>query len=148
MANGLLAIEKPDELPSDLRTRLETMEPHDVLKHIAVMRLTEEGFDLREIKTEQVVTLPFGQEFRVDVVGISKKKKVAVECGETEVRKVALLLLEFDMVYHLPYPKQKPIQMTWKEAKKIIESYLENYEYSAKHVIKVADAIRRWLESL
>jgi len=80
---------------------------HDLLKEIAKHYLRTFGFREDEIFTEYPVKIKgyYHDNVRVDVAGVNKKKKVAIECGNTPRRKLICLTLVFDEVYHLPYPR-------------------------------------------
>ena len=78
---------------------------HKDLKKLAHLILYKEGFDESEIQEEYVLDVPKSsrRNFRVDVVGLSKDKKIAVELGSTNPKKLTQLELFFDKVIHIPY---------------------------------------------
>ncbi|MHA1973252.1 MAG: hypothetical protein ACTSW1_09675 [Candidatus Hodarchaeales archaeon] len=82
---------------------------HKDLKKLAHLVLYREGFDETEIQEEYVLD-ESPKRFRVDVVGIrdncfnkDDNKKVAVELGTTNPKKLIQLELFFDKVIHIPY---------------------------------------------
>jgi len=78
---------------------------HKDLKKLAHIILYKEGFNETEIYDEYVLDVPKStkRNFRVDVVGLSKNKKIAVELGTTNSKKLTQLELFFDKVIHIPY---------------------------------------------
>lgn len=101
----------------------ESLEKHNRLKAKAAKTLVEKGFKQKEVKQEFTVYVPVSEDekkiimkkieelekklrprrFRVDVVGISSSRKVAVECGYTDSEKLEKLKEVFDEVYVLEY---------------------------------------------
>ena len=78
---------------------------HKDLKKLAHIILYKKGFNETEIHEEYVLDLLQSTKrcFRVDVVGISKDKKIAIELGTTNPKKLTQLELFFDKVIHIPY---------------------------------------------
>lgn len=95
---------KPPEL--ETKKSLTESEKHYTLKKVAKQLLLEKGFKEKEIHDEYV----YGH-YKIDVVALSKDKRVAIECGDTNKAKLMELFFEFDEVYHLPYPDKEPIQI-------------------------------------
>jgi len=75
---------------------------HDKLKKWAKDILLKRGFAETEIFEEYQIKSNSGKYF-IDVVGISVNKKVAIECGLTELDKIDCLKSVFDDVIVLPY---------------------------------------------
>ena len=77
---------------------------HTALKEVARKVLANMGYTPDEIKEEYSVGgYDFRKSFRVDVVGLKKDKRVAIECGATPGEKIAALKMYFDEVIVLPY---------------------------------------------
>lgn len=66
---------------------------HNELKQYAKIYLLNRGFKPEEIHEEHPIS-----KYKVDVVGINNSSKIAVECGNTEGKKVAVLSELFDEV--------------------------------------------------
>jgi len=79
---------------------------HNLLKEIAKHYLRTFGFKENEIFTEYKVKIKnySSPTVRVDVVGINRKKKIAIECGNVSRRKLRCLIEVFDKVYWIDYP--------------------------------------------
>ena len=73
---------------------------HNLLKEIAKHYLRTFGFKENEIFTEYKVKIKnySSPTVRVDVVGINRKKKIAIECGSVNYSKMKALSKIFDKV--------------------------------------------------
>jgi len=111
-----------ESLNKELR-EMKLRNPHKFLKNFAAAHLINMGFKWNEIHEEYYVS-SYLYQARVDVVGISNKKKVAIECGKTTKDRI-LLHLFFDEVYHLPYEREKPLQFTKEETQKAIDEHIQ-----------------------
>jgi hypothetical protein len=81
---------------------------HKHLKSIAKDFLRELGFAEEEIKEEYWLDAQGMRErVRVDVVGLSSSRKVAIECGQVSGQKMSWLNLFFDEVINLPYANDR-----------------------------------------
>lgn len=79
---------------------------HTALKETARVILKEMGFKRDEIFDEYEIGVKNGKgNFRVDVAGIKKNQRVAIECGNTPGEKIAALKMFFDEVIVLPFFK-------------------------------------------
>jgi len=74
---------------------------HKALKLLAKHFLREQGFN--EINEEYLI-----DQKRVDVVGISGDKIIAIECGGSLERKLRHIVGRVDKLYILPYGATKP----------------------------------------
>lgn len=85
---------------------------HRAYKRIAIDYLKELDFAPEEIQEEYTVEYPANGKMRyiVDVVGIKKTYRVAIECGQTELSKLTNLRKIFDNV-------------VWINAKFVIDQY-------------------------
>ena len=102
---------------------------HDIAKAAAISCLLDMGFSLKQIRTECRVFAPLNRRsFIVDVVGQSKNRKVAFECGRTEKSKLAFLCMLFDEVHHLPYKGQKSVQISIDQLKNFTQSYIADFQ--------------------
>ena len=89
-----------------IKRRMES-DTHYELKKKAVEILKEKyGFKDSEIRTEYPV-LYKGHHLIVDVVGVRKDFKVAVECGRAKRERIERLKMLFDEVLHIRYPPAK-----------------------------------------
>jgi len=87
---------------SSIAPKFDVKVYHEAIKEVAEDFLREQGFEDREIKHEYTVKTTEGKgRWRVDVVGIKKGYKVAVECGKYDARKILDLMKIFDEVYLL-----------------------------------------------
>ncbi len=80
-----------------------------LIKHIKLIEkgkdlLRKKGFKNKEIHTEYEVNLGNGRFQRIDVVGITKSNKVAIECGGVN-KNIEPLKKIFDEVIIIPYVK-------------------------------------------
>lgn len=78
---------------------------HKLLKKKGRKILKKMGFEESEIKEEYSIATGKRTWLRPDVVGISKEKRIAIECGELQKRRMDELSKHFDKVIHLPYIK-------------------------------------------
>lgn len=85
-----------------METQKETS-AHNALKKQAKILLLDMGYDSSEISEEYRLKVNGDKGFIIDVVGISKKGKTAIECGHTDAIKAASLSLFFDKVILLPF---------------------------------------------
>ena len=75
---------------------------HDQLKQLAKEYLLHQGFLPDQIFEEYFVNVGSVQ-FRIDVVGISDKDSIAIECGTTQPERLSTLKYFFNKVIHVPY---------------------------------------------
>lgn len=127
-------------LDKELKT-IQQKDPHKFLKLCAKAFLLDKGFNWSEIHEEHCIN-SLWYNARVDVVGISEKKKVAIECGNTTKDRI-LLYLFFDEVYHLPYEGKKSLQVPKKQAKKVINHHIERHFDIAKAYLEEARKFMR-----
>lgn len=104
---------------------------HDELRCRATKILRERGYGVPE-KEHSVGP---------DVVGKRGDEKVAVECGYVTKLKLLSLLLEFDQIYHCPYPSQKPIQLDYKSIKEFLENQLNVHALNLATVVEKINKI-------
>jgi len=100
-----------------IKRRMES-DTHYELKKRAVKILKEKyGFKDSEIRTEYPV-LYKGHHLIVDVVGVRKGFKVAIECGRVKQERIEKLRMLFDEVLHIGYsPAKFPKSVTMRVPK-------------------------------
>ena len=102
--------------------------PHILLKKIATKILLSEGFSFKEIFYEYHIHIGKRRWWKIDVVGISKHKKIFIECGSIQRKsKINKILNYCDKFIYIPYLNKcfgKPYQ--------IIELMSNNKEFSIK----------------
>lgn len=78
---------------------------HIELKKMAHLMLYEKGFKENQIKEEFKINIRNAKRkfLIVDVVGLKKENKIAIEVGNTPLNKLIQLELFFDEVVHIPY---------------------------------------------
>ncbi len=70
---------------------------HKKLKGYATQYLRDNGFKDNEIYEEyKLESSQMTQKLYIDIVGIRKDKKVAIECGRTSAKRLSQLSLFFD----------------------------------------------------
>lgn len=142
-------------------------EKHKDLKKLAHLILYKEGFKESEIQEEYYFRVPDSKKrFRIDVIGImdekwGEKKKIAVELGTTNPKKLAQLELFFDKVIHIPYgiegfngieleqimiykKENEKLQTEVKKLKDLIgekENAINSYEKSLEYENMASDAV-------
>lgn len=95
-------LEKLGIKKSNIVPEFEVKVHHEIIKEVAKDMLRKLGFEDKQIKEEYTVR-PSNKKWRwrIDVVGISKEHKTAVECGKYNPTKVLELMKIFDDVYLL-----------------------------------------------
>jgi hypothetical protein len=69
----------------------------------AIDWLRKEGFNDNQIYTEFSIQIGYRPR-RIDVVGISPQRKIAIECGTCSTSQLELIRPYFDDILHFPYP--------------------------------------------
>lgn len=108
---------------------------HDKLKKRGRDILRQMGFNDPQIFEEYHIARdnPIGG-LRIDVAGIQKGNKVAVECGNTLLEKVAWLRLYFDVIILLPYKSK--LRINGQHAPQFLEKIKLGSQSSASFRLK------------
>lgn len=89
---------------------------HIAYKRVAIDLLKERGFSPNEIHEEHSVKYKVDghMSYKIDVVGIRENRKVAIECGKTELSKLMNLRKIFDEVIVVGPEKIVELYDYWK----------------------------------
>ena len=115
---------------------------HEITKTKAIEILKKEyGFKDDEIKTEMSVKVN-GKLYIVDVAGIKKDFKVAIECGKLRMKKLSDLKRIFDVVLQIPVVRRGRCALCRRITDDIV---IHHISYSPEVTVELCRSCHRWL---